>query len=211
MKCAIICNGDIKNYEIHRQVIDHCEFVICVDGGARHLRIMGILPNVIIGDLDSMGQDDIAYFHGKDIEFYKFPVRKDYTDSDLAIRYALERGCTEIVLLGCIGSRMDHTLGNITLLLPLLEQGVKARMIDENNEIFVINNYGEVEGQPGGFVSLIPLSASVEGITLSGFEYPLDNATIKMGSTLGISNKLKGRHGYINIKRGNLLVILAKD
>ncbi|MBB6216948.1 thiamine pyrophosphokinase [Anaerosolibacter carboniphilus] len=211
MRCAIVSNGDITNYAIHRKIIDDCDYVVCADGGARHLRAMGIYPNAIVGDLDSMGDDEMVYFRERDIEFYKFPARKDYTDSDLAIQYALEKGCTEILMLGCIGSRMDHTLANITMLLPLLEQGIQARIVDEHNEIFVINDSALVEGEPGRFVSLIPLSATVEGITLSGFEYPLNNATLKMGSSLGISNQLKEQQGCIRLRSGNLLVILAKD
>jgi thiamine pyrophosphokinase len=211
MRCAIVSNGDIIDHEIHREIIESCDYIVCADGGARHLRAMNVSPNVIVGDLDSMSDDELEYFSERNIEFYKFPARKDFTDSDLAVRYALEKGCSEIVMLGCIGSRMDHTIANITLLLPLLERGIKARVVDEHNEIFVINDSVLVEGEPGRFVSLIPLSATVEGITLSGFEYPLENATLEMGSSLGVSNQLKDQQGYITIKSGNLLVILAKD
>ncbi len=211
MRCVIVSNGAIFDHAIHKEIIEGCDYIVCADGGARHLRAMNVSPDVIVGDLDSMSTEEVEYFSGRNIEFYKFPARKDFTDSDLAVQYAVEKGCTEIVMLGCIGTRMDHTLSNITLLLPLLERGIKARVIDEHNEIFVINDSVLLEGEPGSFVSLIPLSASVEGITLSGFEYPLENATLEMGSSLGVSNQLKDQQGCITIKSGILLVILAKD
>ncbi|KXG75992.1 thiamine diphosphokinase [Thermotalea metallivorans] len=211
MKCVIISNGDIFDYEGAKKMILESDYVICADGAARHLLQMNICPHVIVGDFDSMDEEVMAYFQEKDVVFYKFPVRKDHTDTELALQYALTQKCSEIIFLGCIGSRMDHTLANITLLLALANQGIQGRIVNEHNEIFVINDGITLEGKEGEYISLIPFSEKVEGILLTGFEYPLDDATLEMGTSLGISNRLKETKGKISVKNGNLLVIRAKD
>ncbi|MCT4606398.1 MAG: thiamine diphosphokinase [Marinisporobacter sp.] len=211
MKCAIIANGNIKYYEEINPLIQKCDYIICADGGARHLLKMDIVPHMIVGDLDSIDEETKIYFEKKDIVFCKFPRKKDYTDMELAIEYALKKGANEIIFLGAIGSRMDHTIANITLLKPLEEKGIKGKIIDEHNEIMITGGELEIEGQIGDTVSIIPLSEKVEGITLKGFEYPLKNATVLMGSSIGISNRLMDKKAKIIIKKGKVLVIKARD
>ncbi|QZY57116.1 thiamine diphosphokinase [Crassaminicella profunda] len=211
MKCVIIANGDINHYEGAIPLIEECNCIICADGGARHLFKMNILPHMIVGDLDSIDEDTKEYFEKENIALYKFPKKKDYTDMELAIEYALKKGATEIVFLGAIGSRMDHTIANITLLRPLAEKGIKAKIMNEHNEIMVIENSLEIEGEIGDTLSIIPLSEEVVGVTLKGLEYPLEDATIPMGSSIGISNRFMSTKAKINIKKGKLLVIKARD
>ncbi|QXM05870.1 thiamine diphosphokinase [Crassaminicella indica] len=211
MKCVIIANGDFNANEGLKTLIEECNYIICADGGARHLFKMNIMPHMIVGDLDSIDVDTKSYFEKKNVLLHKFPKRKDYTDMELAIEYAVKKGATEIILLGAIGNRMDHTIANVTLLKPLAEKGIKARIVDEHNEIVFVNNSLEIEGEIGDTISIIPLSEKVEGVTLEGFEYPLDDALIRMGSSIGISNRLLKRKAIITIKKGNILVIKAKD
>ncbi|MCT4621389.1 MAG: thiamine diphosphokinase [Marinisporobacter sp.] len=211
MKCAIIANGSIKHYEEMIPLIEECDCIICADGGARHLLKMDIMPHMIVGDLDSIDEDAKIYFEKKNVTLCKFPKRKDYTDMELAIEYAIEKSADEIVFLGAIGSRMDHTLANITLLKPLEEKGIKGKIIDEHNEIMITGSDLEIKGEIGDTLSIIPLSEKVEGITLKGFEYPLKNATILMGSSIGISNRLMDKKGKITIEKGKVLVIKARD
>lgn len=211
MKCVIIANGDISNYKGIRKIINDCDFIICADGGAKHLLKINILPHMIVGDLDSIDEDAKKKFEDSNVVFYKFPKKKDYTDTELAIEYAIKKGATEIIFLGAIGSRMDHTLANITLLLPLLKKGVKGKIVNEHNEIMVVNKEMEIEGAIGDLLSIVPLTPKIEGVTLKGLEYPLDDETILMGSSIGISNKFVGRKATISVRKGNVLLIKARD
>lgn len=211
MKCIIVSNGSIHDYERMKKWIDHRDFIIGVDGGSRHLFEMDILPHIIVGDLDSIDEKIKRYFEEKNVVFHKFPKKKDFTDTELAIEYALEKGASEIVFLGAIGSRMDHTIANITLLLPLIEKGICAKVVDERNEVMIIDKKVKIEGEIGEIVSIIPITEKVEGITFTGLLYPLCDATMKMGVARGISNQLIDKKATINIKSGKLLVIKARD
>lgn len=211
MKCAIISNGDINDYVFAKKQIQHYDLIICADGGAKHALAMDIVPHVIVGDLDSIDENMIAYFQKNHVQFCKFPPNKDYTDTELAIDYALNKKVKEITFLGAIGSRMDHTIANITLLLSLLNKGVQARILDEHNEIMAGNGHMEIEGQIGEYVSIIPLSEKVEGVTLKGLKYPLVNATIPMGASIGVSNRFVKTKAEVTVKNGKILLIKSKD
>ncbi|WP_129596334.1 thiamine diphosphokinase [Anaerophilus nitritogenes] len=211
MRCVIVSNGDILHYESMKEKIKDYDFLICADGGAKHLFRMNRIPHFIVGDLDSIDEEVKKYFQEKKVIFYKFPKEKDYTDTELAVEYALEKGATEILFLGVMGSRMDHTLANITLLVDLLKKGIKAKIINEQNAIIATNEDIEIEGELGEYLSIIPLSEKVEGITLKGLKYPLSNATIHIGSSVGISNEFEEKKALIEIKKGIILIIKAKD
>ncbi|TCO78986.1 thiamine diphosphokinase [Marinisporobacter balticus] len=211
MKCVIIANGDIVDYEEIGKLINDCDFIVCADGGAKHLLHMDILPHTIVGDLDSIDESAKKFFKDRNVDFYRFPKKKDYTDTELAIKYALKKGVTEILFLGVIGSRMDHTIANITLLLPLLKKNIQAKIINDHNEIMIVDKEIAIAGEIGEVLSIIPLTQKVEGITLQGLEYPLYDATISMGQTIGISNKFIDKRAVVSIKKGKILLIKARD
>jgi thiamine pyrophosphokinase len=142
-----------------------------------------------------------------------FPARKDFTDLELALRYAQEAGCGEVLVLGALGNRWDQTLAN--LLLPASRDfaGLAIRMVDGDQEISALKA-GEtlsVTGQPGDTVSLIPLVGDAAGITTSGLDYPLSYGKIGFGSTLGISNELTGGQATIRLRQGLLLVTIIHN
>lgn len=214
MKCIVVSNGDISNYSFYENIFDGADYIICADGGARHLMKMNIMPNVIIGDLDSIHEKDKLIFLESNVKFYKFPANKDATDTELAVDYAISQNPDEIILLGAIGSRMDHSIANVTLLKKILGHGINGRIINENNEICILNDkYNEIIllGEKHDYLSLVPLCDRVEGITLEGLKYPLINATIILGSSLGVSNELDGNEAKVKIDKGVLLVIKARD
>lgn len=211
MKCTIIASGSLDYSEKTHKLILDSDLIICADGGAGHLRHLDIMPHIMIGDFDSISQEDLAYFQEKNIKQVSFSSRKDQTDTELSIQYAVDHGIDDITMLGVTGSRLDHSLGNIFLLKNLAEKNITARIIDKNNEIYLINNHIELKGEPGQLVSLIPASEKVTGITLLGFEYPLENGSMKMGSSLGISNCMKGTRATVEISAGFLIVILSED
>lgn len=211
MRAVIITNGFISSYSYLRELINLNDLIICADGGSEHALKAGITPNVIVGDFDSASPETVAVFKEQDIPFIEYPTVKDKTDTELAIDYAVAKGYNEILLLGCFGSRVDHTLANIMLLASLAQKGIKVRAVDENNDLYVCLDNVEILGEPGDYVSLIPLTAEVIGVTTHNLAYKLENATLSLGSTLPLSNRLSQTKGIVEIKDGILLVIKAKD
>jgi thiamine pyrophosphokinase len=211
IRCVIIANGDFEYTGAEKESIDRAELIICADGGARHLKALNIRPNMLIGDFDSIRAEDKSFFETGQTIIISHPVDKDKTDSELCIDHAIQSQATDITMLGVTGTRMDHTLANIYLLTRLARQGIQARIINSHNEIHIVTNYLELEGQPGEYLSFIPISEKVSGITLKGLEYTLKNAEIEMSSSLGISNVFREKLASIYIREGIVLVIKSKD
>ena len=211
MKCVIIANGDLEYTSDIIKIIKNAQMIISSDGGARHLRMLNISPHVMIGDFDSINQDDLSFFKRKEIKILNFPLKKNHTDTELCVSYALEKKTSDITFLGVTGSRLDHTLANIFLLKKLAKLNIEARIIDKHNEIFIVTNFIELKGKPKELLSIIPVTQKVTGITLTGLEYPLKNASMQMGDSLGISNVFKESVVSISIKSGVLIVTRSKD
>lgn len=211
MKGVVIANGTINDYNLLNEITENSDFIICADGGARHLHKIRKVPTMIVGDLDSIDEDVILQYKDQGVRFEKFPPKKDYTDMELAINYAIEFKPNELTIMGAIGSRLDHTMANIYMLVDIMKKGISCRMLNNKNEIRVISDTIEIRCNDDLNVSLIPLTEKVEGICLTGFEYPLDNETLYMGQSRGVSNKLKSLIGNISIKNGLLAVIVSSD
>ncbi len=211
MECVIIANGDLEYTSDIIKIIKNAQMIISSDGGARHLRMLNISPHVMIGDFDSINPDNYSFFKKKEIKILNFPLKKNHTDTELCVSYALENKASDITLLGVTGSRLDHTLANIFLLKKLAKLNIQARIINKHNEIFIVTNFIELKGKPKELLSIIPVTQNVTGVTLTGLEYPLKNASMKMGDSLGISNVFKESVVSISIKRGVLIVTRSKD
>ena len=211
MKCVIIASGDLEYTNNIIKIIKDTQLIICADGGARHLRALDILPHVMIGDFDSIAPDDKLYFKKNKVKTITFPSKKNQTDSELCVSWALENNATDITLLGVTGVRLDHTLANIFLLKKLAGLQIPARIINKNNEIHIVTNFIKLKGRPKDLLSIIPVTQKVTGVTLKGLEYPLENATLKMGSSLGISNSFKGNYACVSLEKGILIVTKSKD
>ena len=211
MKCVIIANGDLEYTSDIIKIIKNAQMIISADGGARHLRKLNILPHVMIGDFDSLNPDHYSFFKKKQIKILNFPLKKNHTDTELCVSYALENKASDITLLGVTGSRLDHTLANIFLLKKLAKLNIEARIINKHNEIFIVTDFIELKGRPKELLSIIPVTQNVTGVTLTGLEYPLENASMQMGDSLGISNVFKESVVSISIKSGVLIVTRSKD
>ena len=186
--------------------------LIGADGGALFLVEHGYAPLLSIGDFDSVTPQQLARIRAGSVATEAFDaVDKDYTDTELAFERALDMGPQEIMLVGALGSRFDHSLANIHLLVKAMRRGVLASIVDEHNEIHLTE--GSLTVRAAGYtnVSLLPLTPRVTGITLEGFRYPLADALLEMGQSLGISNVLEEREGRIAVRDGWLLVIQSKD
>lgn len=190
------------------------DLLIGADSGALFLLNHQLRPHIAVGDFDSLTLEEADHIRENCGQFVSFdPIMKDYTDSELAFRMALESKPTEILFFGAIGTRYDHSLANVHLLLRALQQNVPCKIMDEWNEIQLTDSRVQVSdpAQRFRYVSLLPLTEQVHGITLDGFLYPLNNATLTMGQSLAVSNELIADNGTVEVKSGKLLVIQSRD
>lgn len=162
MKCVIIANGNLEYKSDIIHLIKNAQLIICADGGARHLRALNILPHVIIGDFDSISPEDKDFFIGNKVRTITLSSKKDHTDSELCVSYAIEKKATDITFLGVTGNRLDHTLANIFLLKKLNDLNISARIINKNHEIYIVTNFLELKGLPGDLFSIIPVTKKSE-------------------------------------------------
>ncbi|WHH59891.1 thiamine diphosphokinase [Petroclostridium sp. X23] len=211
MRVWIVSNGDIVDYGFYKDKIGPSDFIICADGGTKHAVKMGILPNVILGDFDSIGKEYFNDEQLENIEFIQYSCDKDETDTQLAVEYAVKLGGTEIVLIGSLGTRMDHSFANISLLKMLLDKGITGKILNEHNEIYLTDTKIKLRGQVGEIVSVLPITEVVTGVTTKGLQYALNNAQMTFGVPNGISNVLIEEEIEISIKSGLLMVVKAKD
>lgn len=212
LKIAVVSNGEIKHYPYIKTRIESYDYIICADGGAHHVYNMGLTPDLIVGDFDSVPNEVLAHFKKLKVEVRDFPPEKDLTDTHLAIDMALEKKPTYIGLFGATGNRMDHTLSNINHLLYIKQNHVEGILIDDYNEIFLANNEKTtIKGNQGDIVSFISISQKTEGITLEGFKYPLNDRTLHQGDSLCVSNVMAGSTAILYKTTGDLLVIKSRD
>lgn len=190
------------------------EVVMAADSGLDFLYRTGIMPDVIVGDFDSVKSDALDYFREfEHIEMCMLNPEKDDTDTEFAIREAIRRGASKITIVGGTGTRIDHVLGNICLLGIGLEENVKIVLLDEHNRIRMIDKplVLKKEEQYGKYISLVPYSDRVIGVTLTGLKYPLTDYTMGGFNSLGISNEIVDEEATISLTSGQLLVIESRD
>ncbi len=188
--------------------------VIAADAGMEFLYRNRIVPDVIVGDFDSVGSEAFSWFDNQEgVDWRRLNPKKDDTDTEAAVRAAIELGAERITILGGTGSRLDHVLGNIELLGIGLKQGVPMELVDANNRIRMTDKSLTIrrEEQFGHYVSLIPYTAQVEHVTLRGMKYPLFDYCLKGFCTIGISNEITAPKAEILFEGGILLVVESRD
>ena len=207
MRAVIFANGELQQPERLRALLRPDDYLISADGGLRHLRALDLRPQLLIGDLDSVSQPDVDWLAGGDTQIRKFPAEKDFTDLELALRAARERGAESILLAAALGGRLDQTLANIALLrLPELS-GMEASLDDGLTEVRLITASLTIHGRTGDIVSLIPLGSVVYGVRTHALQYPLNAETLSPGQTRGISNVMLSERAAVEIESGELLCV----
>lgn len=189
------------------------DYTIAADSGMEFLRHAGLVPDMIIGDFDSVSAGTLAHFKVQEgIAVKQLNPMKDDTDTEAAIRQAIALGAEEITLLGATGSRIDHVLGNVALLGIGLKEQVVMRLVDSQNRIRMADKPFTLRKaeQFGRYVSLIPYAGDVEGVTLKGFLYPLEDYHMSSFSSLGISNEIVDEEAEVQLREGILLVIESR-
>ncbi|BBB49410.1 thiamine diphosphokinase [Pelolinea submarina] len=207
MRAVIFANGELQQPERLRALLRSDDYLISADGGLRHLRALDLRPQLLIGDLDSVSQPDVEWLAGGATEIRKFPAEKDFTDLELALRAARERGTESILLAAALGGRLDQTLANIALLrLPELS-GMDVSLDDGLTEVRLITANLTIHGHTGDIVSLIPQASVVKGVRTHALQYPLNAETLSPGETRGISNVMLSAQAAVEIESGELLCV----
>jgi thiamine pyrophosphokinase len=211
MHAIIFANGNPTDRSTATPWLASADLIIAADGGSHHALAIDVLPDVVIGDLDSLDEVTHQRLKYAGTRFITYPTHKDYTDLELAIRHALERGATVITILSALGGRWDQSLANLMLLtLPELER-VTARIVDHKLSIRVVRDRAEITGRVGDTLSLIALKGDARGVTIDGCEYPLTDAVLPFGASLGISNVLTESQATIQVTDGLVLVTHASQ
>jgi thiamine pyrophosphokinase len=209
MRAIIVANGSVEENETHAQAVQADDLIIAADGGALIALKLDLQPRVVIGDMDSLPPEIRMELTERGCQFVSHSPRKDETDTELAIQYALQAGADEIVLLGATGDRLDHTLANVLLLgMPELER-VPATIVAGSTQVWLLRGGSELEfgGTPGDIVTLLPLGQDAIGVSAAGLEWALHDDTLRFGPARGVSNVMTMPEARVRLREGRLLVL----
>lgn len=211
MNGLIVAGGNWLNKKVLEEYCFNSQIIVAADSGIESLLSAGCTADYLIGDFDSIKKETLIKLQQSDIQLLKYPVEKDDTDTELGLNLLLELGCKNIVLIGVIGSRLDHTLANISTLRNLHFKGVKAKIIDNNNIIEYLGEEESFEKKENLYISIVPISFDGVVVSLEGFYFSLKNQKINYGSSLGISNYLVNNIGTVIKHSGEAIIIQSRD
>lgn len=201
-RCVIVGGADINNYGFIREKLRAEDYVIFCDSGLKHLERLQVTPNLIVGDFDSHENPHL------DAETIVLPCEKDDTDTVFAVKEAVKRGFDDVLLMGVVGARLDHTLGNVSILLYLDSLGKKGCIIDDYSEMEIVSDRPVSICDQYSFFSLLNITGFAKGITITGAKYPLNGGEITCEYQYGISNEvLPGQTARVSVAEGKLLLI----
>lgn len=207
-RCVIISGGELGNPAFYKTVLRCDDFLICADRGLQYALQLGLTPDLAVGDFDSFPLPQNPSY-----EIIQLPSVKDDTDTVYAIREAISRGFTDILLLAVTGGRTDHFIANIQSMLLAAKQGCSISMEDEFQRIFLLpaNSSRIISADYGKTFSLLALSQTVKGVCVDGAKYCLENAKLAFDYPLGISNEIVTQNAKISVKSGYLLLICNRN
>ena len=211
MKTIIVTGGNRPSEELLTSYIKDTDLIIGADRGSEYLYDYGIIPQIILGDFDSINSEKLKSIENKNVEVIKFPPEKDYTDTEIAITEAIKRGTDTIYLVGGIGTRADHTLGNIGLLLKTKKKGASLIIIDDHNRMYLADNKMSLEGKYGETISFHALSDIVKGFEVKGAKYNLNSYDIHLLDPRAVCNEFIDTPIDIKFDSGELLIIHSID
>ena len=205
-RAVIVCSGPIDDDEYFKAQLSSEDFVICADGGWDHCQRCGIRPSVVIGDLDSCREKP------HEVEVIRYPCEKDDTDLSLCLKYAAEKGFHEAVIFGGLGGRIDHTFANLQLLVFALSLGLRCRLESREVTVLTVSDGSMIlQNCHGKTVSIFSNGDRSSGITLEGFQYPLNDAELTNTFPLGISNIVTSDAAIVRVENGTLFVMLSHE
>jgi thiamine pyrophosphokinase len=210
-RAIIFVNGELPYSGMARSLIQPDDILIAADGGARRALELGVIPTVIIGDLDSLSESEVRVFSEMGVQILRHPPAKDETDFELALLHAIQSGCRPILVVAAFGGRLDQTLANIALLSAPESLQNDIRLDDGQTEAFFITSQASVYGKIGDTLSLLPWGVAVEGVSTQNLAYPLHEETLLPYRTRGISNQMLAATARISLKRGLLLCVHTRQ
>lgn len=205
-KIAIIANGYIKNPKFHKDLLKDADIIICADGGANNAKKIGVTPNYIIGDLDSASKSSIELF--KDKSKIIKDDNQDNTDLEKALSLAETLNPSEILIMGAIGDRIDHTIANI-MCLTKINSDIKAQIIDEKNIIELVENSADISGDKNDIISIVPIT-DISNLCYTGLKWNVENLNTNIG-WFGISNRLEEKNANVSLSNGKILLIRVRE
>ena len=201
-RCIVIGGAPIKNYEYIKKQLNKDDYFIYGYSGLKHACDLGYNPNKIIGDFDSFEKPS------KLTNVIVLPCEKDDTDTMYAIKYAIKEGFKEFILLGVIGLRIDHTLGNLAALLYIDNEGCNGKIIDDFSEIEIVGKNAKYVADQYKYFSILSIGDIISGVSIENAKYPLNEAQITNYYPLGVSNEvIEGKTSKIQIKEGKAYLI----
>ena len=204
-RCIIVGGADINNYGFIRDKLCADDYVVFCDSGLKHLEQLQARPSLIVGDFDSHENPRL------DVETIILPCEKDDTDTVFAVKEAIKRGFNDFLLIGVVGARLDHTLGNVSILLYLDSLGKKGCIIDDYSEMEIVSEMPVSITDDYSFFSLLNITGCAKGITITGAKYPLADAEISCEYQYGVSNEvLPGETAAVSVKCGKLLLLKVR-
>jgi thiamine pyrophosphokinase len=208
VRAAVFLNGAADSPEMLRAAAGRADLVAAADGGARYALDAGIVPDLVVGDMDSLGEAGVREVEERGALLERHPLRKDKMDGHLAIIATAERGATDVDLLCATGGSVSSFFAVPHILLAAERMSLRATMIAGWGQAFVLEaGSRKVSGDPRDSVSVFPFTGPATGVTLEGFSYPLEDARLEIGDTLGFHNELLDRVGRVSVEEGVLLVI----
>ena len=209
-RAVIFANGELRSVDIVRKQIQSHDFIIAADGGQRHLQTLGLRPDLLIGDLDSLSQQEIDGIQSSKVEVMRFACQKDETDLELAIHAVIQRGFQDLLIIAALGGRLDQTLGNLSLLLRPELTDCQVRLDDGCEEVWLVRSSLTIYGRAGERLSLLALGVAARGIQTEGLQYSLHGETLEAHQTRGISNVMTSSVARISLSSGPLICIHAR-
>jgi thiamine pyrophosphokinase len=204
---AIVANAPDFDAAPFRSLLEQVDLLIAADGGANALFQIDLLPQLVIGDLDSLSSETRLWLEANHVEIQRFPAEKDETDLELALLLAAQRGAERITVLAAFGGRWDQSLANMALLaLPELEHR-DVRLVDQTQQAFLISGERTIEGTVGDTLSLLPLGGFAHGVSTHGLYYPLYEASLHYARARGISNVIIEMPAKVTVREGLLLAV----
>ena len=201
-RCVIVGGADINNYSFIREKLCDNDYVVFCDSGLKHLKNLQVQPSLIVGDFDSHENPHL------DVETIVLPCEKDDTDTVYAVKEAISRGFDNFLLIGVVGARLDHTLGNVSILLYLDSLGKNGCIIDDYSEMEIVSDEPVSICDRYAFFSLLNITGCAKDITITGAKYPLVDAEISCEYQYGVSNEvLPSETATVSVKHGKLLLI----
>lgn len=212
MNILIISGGKSPSSELLKREIVNCDYIICADKGAECLYSNGITPNYLLGDFDSIDEKILNYYKGKkECTIVTFNKDKDYTDTKIAFKKAVDLGATYITFLGVTGTRIDHMLGNIGLLKKCNDLKIQGCIKDDNNEVYFLKKPLKISSNGFEYFSLQAYYDAVKCLSITGCKFELHNYDLNIGDGLTISNEFLSEDVNIDFTTGSLLLIYSRD